>query len=111
MDPNASVYDMDLFSFGDWTAECYEFLNQDCQMSGDCFLMNTATGETHNALGAQGVYEAEDGQCDEHWDTMTDVNGDQFFIDESDGTMKMYMSANRLVATALVAFTTSLTLY
>jgi hypothetical protein len=46
--------------------DCKEFLNQDCEESGDCF-------EGGNKVSRIGLKEAEEGQCNDQNDMQTDM--------------------------------------
>jgi hypothetical protein len=87
-------------------------MNQDCVLSGDCFMKNPTTGKSEAAVMAHGIFEAEEGQCDSRswFDKMKDEVNERMSFGE-DGSMTMMESAQKLAISAAVVVTTSMTLY
>jgi hypothetical protein len=109
-----TTYDFNIFmdqlaaQWPDTNFDCKEFITQDCEMSGDCFEVNTKTGEEKSKVGLYaGIFEAEEGQCDS--DMMKKDDG-KMMIDE-DGNMMLMESAKRLAAGAFAALSVSMTLF
>ena len=89
-----STYPEELFQYMGESNDCREFLNQDCVMSGDCFGTNPETGKKEAAVNYFGIFEAEEGQCDDKswFDKMKDEVNERMFSKE-DGKMTMMDSA------------------
>jgi hypothetical protein len=107
-----STYPEELFLYMGVELDCKEFMNQDCVLSGDCFMKDPATGKWEYGLKAFGILEAEEGQCDSRssFDKMKDEVKERMFSGK-DGSMKMMESAQKLAISAAVVVTTSMTLY
>ena len=56
------AYDQSLFAYPDYDVECKEFINQSCELAGDCFI---TIRELDTTFSGTGFTEATPEQCPE----------------------------------------------
>lgn len=107
-----STYDPSLFMWNGMKLHCEEFLNQNCEMSGDCFAPDPSTGEMRGTLEEFGIHKAEEGQCDDRsmWQRMRDGFDEMFMMDD-EGNVTIMESATTVAASAITALSVAMTLY